>query len=78
MGVGDAQNIDLPRRTPPTFQPFQVSPEQLCRKPKLGSSWSQEKQRFIGGDDLGLFPEHLGHLGQKVLSCVVVVSLVST
>jgi len=30
MGVGDAQNIDLPRRTPPTFQPFQVSPEQLC------------------------------------------------
>jgi hypothetical protein len=44
----------------------------------LGPRGPKKKQRFIGGDDLGLFPEHLGHLGQKVLSCVVVVSLVST
>ena len=39
----------------------------------LGPRPFKKKQRF-GGDDLGLFPEHR----QKVLSCVVVVSLVST
>lgn len=36
-----------------------------------GNNFITGKQTFIGGDDLGLFPEHLG---QKFLSCVVVVS----